>query len=225
MKPFSFKQLSSFMFGLMLFTGTNLHSQTAPSSVGARVPSDQKSKENELEQKLQQLLKVHGLLLNQAIVDAERDASPEAVEKHKKELLDNANQITNVFAFLYSQRISGQFENLFKQHISLSAEYTAAVKEKNQDLANQISNQAFMNGRMLAQFFSELFPSTPLKTWQKVWDDHVSMEAEQTNLYFNKDFGKAQAVRNRSLVQLKQIGNLINSGIQKKQNSSTAYSD
>lgn len=219
MKHFSLKQFSSFMFGFMLVMGSELYSQnsqTAPSGVGARLPSNQNVKDNEVEQKLQKLFEVHGLLLNQAILAAERNASSEVIEKNKKELLENASQIGNVFIFFYNQKVSDQFEHLFDQHISLGGNYIEAVKDKNQTLASQLSNQAFVNGRMLAQFFSELFPSIPLKTWQKMWDEHVSIEAEQTNLYFQRDFAKAAAVRNRSLIQLKELASLIASGIQKK---------
>jgi hypothetical protein len=162
-----------------------------------------------LKQNLHILLNKHGRLLNQAILAALYHAPSNTVEAVKARLFRNSSNIANLLASLYGPQAGKTFQNLFNQHILDGAQYINAIQTNNQRLANQIAKQAISNGRALAEFFSRLNPSVPYTTWQTMFDDHVMLEAQQTNAYFQENLVKANQLRDASLAQLRELANLI----------------
>lgn len=166
-----------------------------------------------VQQNLQNLLETHGVLLNQAILAALTNAPADVMEQGKRKLLDNAHEIAKVLVAVNGPQAAQQFETLFDEHIALGSNYINAIKAKDLLLANQVADQATMNGRMIAQFLGQLFPSVPLDVWQKMLDEHVMIEARQTVAYFNRD-PQAALLRDQSLLELRQLANLIAGALQ-----------
>ncbi len=169
----------------------------------------------EWKQNLVNLITTHGFLLNQAIVAAASNSPPAIIESGKEKLLSNAHSIASLFSSLYGPQIGQQFEKLFDEHIILGSKYINAVKIKDQMLADQISKQAIDNGNRLAQFFSRLFPSISYQIWLQMFEYHVLIEAQQAVAYFQGNLNQATALRDQSLVQIRDLANMILEGIQK----------
>ena len=102
----------------------------------------------------------------------------------------------------------------FEIHIKLGGDYINAVKmhqptDKIVDLANQ-------NGKDLAALFTKWFSNIPNAEWQKMWLDHISLEKQVTDAYFQNNIPLGTQLSNASLAQLKQLGALIIKGAKTK---------
>ena len=199
------------ILGLLLVSQLYVYSQTTNTNrmTSQRVTTGEVSSANDFKQTLRNLFEEHALLLNQAIVSAANNAPQNIIEAGKQNLFNNSRQLANLISTKTSPQSGHQFETLFNEHIRLGSEYINAVKANNQALAQQVANQALSNGRMIAQFFSRLYPATPARTWQEMLDHHVEIEAEQTKAYFKKDLQQATALKNESVVQIKELADLI----------------
>lgn len=173
----------------------------------------------QLKQSLEELFNEHGSLLNQAIVNAWQNEPAHVVEEINQKLFKNAKQIADLFTSLYGQDVGQDFERLFRQHILLGGDYINAIKYHNQTMGTQVANKALDNGRMLARFFANLYPSTPYSTWQALWEKHVMLEAQQTVAYFKNDTVQANGIKQQTLIQLKEIADAISTAIDRLKNS------
>jgi hypothetical protein len=243
MPKFNSKRLFLSCLGLMIMMGQNAYAQSIFSSNNyylnsypdsqpgyAQMASQnrmamQKStmQGQRLEQNLQILLNEHGLLLNQAILAALNNAPPAMIEAGKARLLKNSSNIAYLLSSIYGVQAGEIFENLFNQHILLGSQYINAVKMNNMNLADQISNQAIANGRSLAEFFSRLSPTIPYAIWQQMFDQHVMIEAAQTRAYFTGNIAKANQLRDASLMQLKELADIIAYAISKQSPQAGPY--
>ncbi len=205
--------------GLIAMSSYYVYSQMT-SSPATSIAVDQQYKQQDIRQNLQFLLHEHGILLNQAILAALKNAPPSVLEAGKTQLLKNSHEIALLLASVYGPQAGQSFETLFNEHISGGAQYINAVKANHSALADQISQKALDNGRQLAKFFSELAPTIPYSTWEEIFEHHVMLEAKQTQAYFQGDFNKANQLKDTSLVQLEEMANLITSAILKQPPSS-----
>jgi hypothetical protein len=164
---------------------------------------------------LQNLLETHGQLLNQINVAASSNKPKKDIYAIKQKLLSNAHDLAGFFDTHVHPKAGNKFEPLFDDHIKLGGEYIEAVK--NHKPTNQIVKQALQNGSQIADLFSSWFPTIPNNRWQKMLKRHVTIEAKQTDAYFQKDITKATQWKDKSLVQLRQIGDLLIQGIKSKE--------
>jgi len=176
----------------------------------AELPSSKMEHVNDI----QNLFKAHGLLLNQIIEAAYNNKPQTDIDIIKNALLSNAQDIATYLTYFCGKSAGQKFEPLFDNHISLGGEYINAVK--NHLPTEEITQKALKNGDDLAAFFYELFPTISKNVWQKMWEDHVKMEAEQADAYFQNDIDKGLQLKNASLVELQQLSTLIVEGIKQK---------
>jgi hypothetical protein len=168
-----------------------------------------------LEAALQDLFTQHGLLLTEVILASSQNMPQQAVESGKAQLLQNSRQIADILASVAGAQSGKAFETLFNQHISIGSQFINALKAKNQNLADQLSEEAKNNGSMIARFFSNLNPSVPYANWQNMLDQHVQIEADQAKAYFQGDINRGNQLRDQSISQLREFANLIASALQK----------
>lgn len=169
------------------------------------------SNERAWENTLQNLLKTHGQLLNQINVAASSDQSKNDIDTIKKKLLSNAHNLADFFNLYVGKGAGNDFEPLFDDHIKFGGEYIEATK--NHKPTDQIVKNALKNANQLADLFSKWFPSILDNQWQNMWSEHVKIEAKQTDAYFENDASLGLKLKDKSLAQLSQIGELMIQGI------------
>lgn len=201
-------------FGLVLIFGHNIYAD-----MDKAMPIRQQQQVKGQEQNLENLLNEHGRLLNEAILGALKNAPQNVIESVKKKLLENSHTIANIIGSHRGQQAAQSFEDLFNEHILIGSQYIDAIKVNNQELAEKLSNQAKANGDNIAKLLSSLIKSVSYNTWKKMLDQHVTLEAEQTKAYFKGDLNKAEQLRDQSLAQLREMADLISSGLLEKQSS------
>lgn len=163
------------------------------------------------ENTLQNLLETHGLLLNQINIAASSDKPKSDIDDIKQKLLSNAHDLANFFDTHVNAQAGKEFEPLFDDHIKYGGEYIEAVK--NHKPTDQIVKNALQNGSQIADLFSKWFPTISSGEWQKMLAEHVTIEAKQTDAYFQNNTSDALKWKAKSLVQLSQIGDQIIKGI------------
>jgi hypothetical protein len=163
------------------------------------------------ENRLQNFLRTHGLLLNQVIEATYYNKSASDIDAIKQKLLSNAHNLATLFSSLLGSQAGTALEPLLDEHIKLGGEYINAAKKRQS--TKQIAQQALENGNKIADLFSKWFPSIPNSEWRKMLAEHVNLEAQQADAYFSNDISKGLAIKEQSLIQLRQIGNLLIQGI------------
>lgn len=182
------------------------------SSISAAVQMENPAAQKDWENHLQNLLKRHGLLLNQVIEAAYYNKSTSDIDAIKQKLFTNAHDLATLFSSFLGDQAGEAFEPLFDEHIKLGGEYINASKQ-NLATKQQIAKQALENGDQIAALFSKWFPTISNAEWRKMLAEHVNLEAKQADAYFNNDLKQGEAIKDQSLVQLSQIGTLLIQGI------------
>jgi hypothetical protein len=174
------------------------------------------------ENTLQNLLRTHGLLLSQAVEATYNDRS---VEPIKKQLFSNSHELATFFSSFLGSREGNEFKHLFDEHIKLGEDYIKASKrnhptsEQHHHTTDHIAQRALENGNKIAVLFSRWFPSIPNQQWRNMLADHVQMEARLADAYFSNNLNAAFTLREQSLMQLRQLGDMLIQGIQNLQNA------
>ena len=169
--------------------------------------------------RLQNSLQTHGELLNQVIEASYYNKSARDIEAIKQKLLSNAHDLSMLFSSILGKDAGAAFEPLFDEHIKLGGEYINAAK-KGLSTKQQIAQQALTNGNQIADLFSKWFSSIPDSEWRQMLAEHVNLEAEQADAYFNNDISKGKEIKDKTLTQLHQLGNLLIQGIDSYANRS-----
>lgn len=164
------------------------------------------------ENRLQDLLRTHGLLLNQLIEAVSDNRSSREINEIKQNLKNNGRDLSDVFSSALGNKAGREFENLFNEHIKIGGEYIEATKK--QKPTQKIAERAIENGTKIANLFSKWFPSIPNSEWKNMLREHVKMEAAQVEAYMNNDREKGLEIKEQSLFQLEQLGNLLRQGLQ-----------
>lgn len=169
------------------------------------------------ETQLQSLLKEHGELLSK-VVEAEYYNKPRSeVSYLKQALFSNSHDLATLFTSLQGSKAAHEFEPLFDHHITIGSEYISAAKQHLP--TSQLTEQALENGNQIADLFSRWFPSIHNTQWRKMMADHVTLEAQLADAYFNNDVGKALTIKEQTITQLAQLGDLLIQGIKKPSNA------
>jgi hypothetical protein len=216
MKKYQLNGIKLSLLGLALTAQHLVQAEVLTDDRNTPMQSNSKAAMPNDEENLASLLNTHGILLNQAILAALNNASPEVVDAGKQKLLANSKMVSNLFSSQYGLQVGHQFQSLFDQHILIGSQYIDAVKNRDMNLEKQASSQALANGNMIAEFLSQILPSVPYKTWQQMLEEHVMMEAEQTKAYFQGDAAKASNLKSQSLMQLAELAKLITNAMKNK---------
>jgi len=174
----------------------------------AAQPMQNLSAQNGWENTLQNLLKSHGTLLSQVVEAAYYD---KPIDPIKRQLLSNARDLASFFTSFLGPHAGKDFEPLFDDHIKLGGEYISAVKQHQP--TDRITQQALQNGNQIGDLFSKWFPSIPDTQWRAMMTEHVKLEAQLADAYFNNNLDAGHALINQTLTQLSQLGDLIIQGL------------
>jgi hypothetical protein len=169
--------------------------------------------ENKLDD-IQNLLMTHGVLLNKLIVAAHFDKPQSDMDAIKEKLFTNAHDIATYLSTYCGTEAGQKFEQLFKEHIRLGGEFIDALKMHKP--IDEIAEKAYANGKEIADFLSQLFPSTAQQEWESMMKEHVMIELNQAHAYMHNDNSRALSLKDDSIQQLRRMSDSIIKGIEKE---------
>jgi len=154
-----------------------------------------------IEQNLEDLFRIQGLLLNESIVALLNDEC-DNFEMIRFNLQVNIKEIANFFTEIYTSDIGCRFEQLLLKQIQLHFDYVQAVKTYDKAQAHCIALKQRLHGDIIIEFLHINNPFFASHVEGPVLEEHLSLLMEQTVAYFRQDMKAVEDLRIRLVDQL-----------------------
>lgn len=103
-------------------------------------------------------------------------------------LLQNPKDMANIFRKYYRDAIADKIEQLLTQHLVIGKNLIIALKNKDQKLANDLTDKWYKNADDMANLFSRINPFYPREKTKNMLYDHLDLTTDEITARLRKDY-------------------------------------
>ena len=103
-------------------------------------------------------------------------------------LLRNAQDFAEGIRVYYGDEAAQTFENLFRNHITLAADFVTAAKANEEARMDEVWQSWTDNAGRIAEFLSQINPNWSTEDWNAMLMEHLQLLAENTMLLLEQNY-------------------------------------
>lgn len=168
----------------------------------------------ELKDNLRKLWSDHVIWTKNYIVSAFTDS--EDKDKVLARLLQNQQDIGNVFKPYYGEAVGDKLAQLLREHIVIAGKVIDAVKAGNQTDAEKYNKEWYANADEIAKFLSSQNPKYSYEQLQEMLHEHLELITDDVMARVKKDWDAEIVAFDKGLEHMIMFGDLLTEGIVKQ---------
>ena len=106
----------------------------------------------------------------------------------EKRLLQNPKDIADIFRKYYGNTFANRIENLLTEHLTIGKNLIVALKNNNQKLAKELTDNWYKNADDMAEAFSSINPFYSKEKVQDMLYDHLELTTDEVTARLRKDY-------------------------------------
>lgn len=110
------------------------------------------------------------------------------LESTKARLLQNPKTIADIFRKYYGNTIANTIERLLTEHLVIGGDLIVALKNGNQQLANELNTKWYKNADDMAEAFSRINPFYPREELRQMLYEHLRLTTNEVSNRLKKDY-------------------------------------
>lgn len=110
------------------------------------------------------------------------------IEVVTNRLLEKPRDFANVLRIYYGDKIANEFEDLFREHLTLVVNLVISYIEGNSADITETERKWYENATQLATFLSSINPYWDIKTLQNLFYNHLDMTKDQILKRLNNQY-------------------------------------
>lgn len=110
------------------------------------------------------------------------------LEATKARLLRNPMDIANIFRRYYGSNVADIIQRLLTEHLVIGAELITALKNENQNLAQELNAKWYKNADDMAEFFGSINPFYPKENVRHMLYEHLRLTTDEVSNRLKKDY-------------------------------------
>ena len=114
-------------------------------------------------------------------------------------LLRNPRDIANIFQRYYGTAVANTIQRLLTEHLSIGEQLIVALKNGNQQLAQELNTKWYKNADDMAEAFSSINPFYPKEEIRNMLYEHLRLTTDEVSNHLKKDY--AADIRAYDMVQ------------------------
>lgn len=103
-------------------------------------------------------------------------------------LLRNAREFADALRIFYGDEVAQSFENLFRGHITLAAEFITAAKAGNSTQMEEVWQRWIDNGNQIAEFLGSINPNWSVEDWSAMLMEHLQLLADNAMFILDQNY-------------------------------------
>lgn len=168
----------------------------------------------ELKDNLRKLWSDHVIWTKNYIVSAFTDS--EDKDKVLARLLQNQQDIGNVFKPYYGEAVGDKLAQLLREHIVIAGKVLDAVKAGNQADVEKYNKEWYANADEIAKFLSDQNPKYSYEQLKQMLHKHLELITEDVTARVKKDWDAEIAAFDKGLEHMIMFGDILTEGIVKQ---------
>lgn len=168
----------------------------------------------ELKDNFRKLWSDHVIWTKNYIVSAFTDS--EDKDKVLARLLQNQQDIGNVFKPYYGEAVGDKLAQLLREHIVIAGKVIDAVKAGNQTDAEKYNKEWYANADEIAKFLSSQNPKYSYEQLQEMLHEHLELITDDVMARVKKDWDAEIVAFDKGLEHMMMFGDLLTEGIVKQ---------
>lgn len=168
-----------------------------------------------IEENLEDLLRIHVMLLNESIVALLNDEKENLIAV-KTNFKVNTQQIGSFFAKAYHSMLACRLEELFSQQICLHFKYLYALKTYDREAAHSLALERRQQGNLLIEFLALNLPHFSTTGETPVMEEHLLLTMELSLAYFRQEMDEVDRLYPRLIEQMEEFSHHLIKAIQKQ---------
>lgn len=110
------------------------------------------------------------------------------LEATETRLLRNPTDIANIFRKYYGNDVANTIKKLLTEHLVIGADLITALKNGNQNLAQELNTKWYKNADDMAEAFSSINPFYPKETVRHMLYEHLRLTTDEVSNRLKKDY-------------------------------------
>ena len=110
------------------------------------------------------------------------------LEATQTRLLRNPKDIADVFRPYYGNNVASEIQRLLTEHLAIGKDLIVALKNKDQEQANELSTKWYQNADRMAEAFSSINPFYPKEEIRRMLYEHLRLTTEEVNARLRGDY-------------------------------------
>ncbi len=106
----------------------------------------------------------------------------------EKRLLQNPKDIADIFRKYYGNAFANRIENLLTEHLTIGKNLIVALKNNNQKLAKELTDNWYKNADDMAEAFSSINPFYSKEKVRDMLYDHLELTTDEVTARLRKDY-------------------------------------
>jgi hypothetical protein len=168
-----------------------------------------------IERNLEDLFRIHALLLNESIVAVLNDEC-ENLKAVKTNFLVNTQEIAGFFEDVYTPAVACRIKQFISQQIHLHFNYIYALKTYNKATAHQLALKRRHQGDLFIEFLGINNPYFSKSAESPVMEEHLLLTMELTLAYFRNEMDEVDRLYPRLLEQMEEFSRHLIRAIEKQ---------
>lgn len=121
------------------------------------------------------------------------------LEPTKARLLENPKDIADIFRKYYGNNVANTIQKLLTEHLVIGGDLIVALKNGNQQLAQELNTKWYKNADDMADAFSSINPFYPKEEVRNMLYEHLRLTTNEVSNRLKKDY--AADIRAYDMVQ------------------------
>ena len=110
------------------------------------------------------------------------------LEATQTRLLRNPKDIADVFRPYYGNNVASEIQRLLTEYLAIEKDLIVALKNKDQEQANELSTKWYQNADRMAEAFSSINPFYPKEEIRRMLYEHLRLTTEEVNARLRGDY-------------------------------------
>lgn len=110
------------------------------------------------------------------------------LEATQTRLLRNPKDIADVFRPYYGNNVASEIQRLLTEYLAIEKDLIVALKNKDQEQANELSTKWYQNADRMAEVFSSINPFYPKEEIRRMLYEHLRLTTEEVNARLRGDY-------------------------------------
>lgn len=110
------------------------------------------------------------------------------LEATQTRLLRNPKDIADVFRPYYGNNVASEIQRLLTEYLTIEKDLIVALKNKDQEQANELSTKWYQNADRMAEAFSSINPFYPKEEIRRMLYEHLRLTTEEVNARLRGDY-------------------------------------
>lgn len=102
--------------------------------------------------------------------------------------MQNPKDVANVFRRYYGNNVANTIEKLITEHLVIGADLIVALKNGNQQLAQELNTKWYKNADEMAEAFSSINPFYPKEEVRQMFYEHLRLTTAEVAARLKKDY-------------------------------------